>query len=203
MEASKETVVRSRTVSLRDIHVAKVTSNTETDFAAETPVKLARAITAKITDEWESEKIYSDDAVEDVNMSYKGTSVELEVNSLAPQDKALIFGQLYEKGFLVKNKDDRPPEVAIGWRAKKLNGKYDFHWLYCGTFDQGFEDNYETEGEKKTTQTATLKGDFYARKLDGNYECNVDESNLLAEHTEAATAIKNWFSKVQEKSAAA
>ena len=51
--ASKETIVRSRTVSLRDIHIAKVTSNTESDFAAETPVKLARAITAKITDEWE------------------------------------------------------------------------------------------------------------------------------------------------------
>lgn len=201
--ASKETIVRSRTVSLRDIHIAKVTSNTESDYTTETPIKLARAITAKITDEREAEKIYSDDAVEDVNISYKGTTVELEVNSLAPQDKALIFGHMYEKGFLTKNKDDRPSEVAIGWRAKKLNGKYEFKWLYCGMFDQGFEDNYETEGEKKTTQTATLKGDFYARQLDGNYENSVDESNLLAEHTEAAAAIKNWFSKVQEKSATA
>ena len=73
MAASKETVVRSRTVSLRDIYIAKVTSNTESDYTTETPIKLARAITAKITDEREAEKIYSDDAVEDVNISYKGT----------------------------------------------------------------------------------------------------------------------------------
>ena len=199
MAAEKEKIVRSRTVSFRDIHIAKVTTNTETEYTAETPSKLARAITGKISDEFETEKIYSDDSVEDVNMSYKGTSVELEVNSLAPQDKSQVFGHLYEKGFLIKTKDDKAPELALGWRAKKLNGKYEFKWLYCGRFGQGFEDNYETEGETKTTQTATLKGDFYARQMDGRYECSVDESNLLAEHTEAATAIKDWFSKVQEK----
>ena len=203
MEAEKEKIVRSRTVSFRDIHIAKVTTNTETEYAAETPSKLARAITGKISDEFETEKIYSDDSVEDVNMSYKGTSVELEVNSLAPQDKSQVFGHLYEKGFLIKTKDDKAPELALGWRAKKLNGKYEFKWLYCGRFGQGFEDNYETEGETKTTQTATLKGDFYARQMDGRYECSVDESNLLAEHTEAAAAIKDWFSKVQEKPVAA
>lgn len=189
--------------SFRDIHIAKVTTNTETEYTAETPSKLARAITGKISDEFETEKIYSDDSVEDVNMSYKGTSVELEVNSLAPQDKSQVFGHLYEKGFLIKTKDDKAPELALGWRAKKLNGKYEFKWLYCGRFGQGFEDNYETEGETKTTQTATLKGDFYARQMDGRYECSVDESNLLAEHTEAAAAIKDWFSKVQEKPDAA
>ena len=166
MAAEKEKIVRSRTVSFRDIHIAKVTTNTETEYAAEAPSKLARAITGKISDEFETEKIYSDDSVEDVNMSYKGTSVELEVNSLAPQDKSQVFGHLYEKGFLIKTKDDKAPELALGWRAKKLNGKYEFKWLYCGRFGQGFEDNYETEGETKTTQTATLKGDFYARQMD-------------------------------------
>ena len=195
MAAEKEKIVRSRTVSFRDIHIAKVTTNTETEYVAETPSKLARAITGKISDEFETEKIYSDDSVEDVNMSYKGTSVELEVNSLAPQDKSQVFGHLYEKGFLIKTKDDKAPELALGWRANKLNGKYGF--------GQGFEDNYETEGETKTTQTATLKGDFYARQMDGRYECSVDESNLLTEHTEAAAAIKDWFSKVQEKPDAA
>lgn len=196
---SVQKVVRSRTVSFRDIHLAIVTTNDETTYTAETPEKFARAISGKISDEFETEKIYSDDAVEDVNMSYKGTSVELEVNSLAPQDQERAYGHLYEKGYLVKSKDDKAPEVAMGWRAKKLNGKYEFKWLYCGRFGQGGEDNYETEGEKKTAQTATLKGDFYARQMDGLYECSVDESNLLTEHTEAAAAIKSWFAQVQEK----
>ena len=153
MAAQTQKVVRSRNVSFRDLYVAKITANDENNYTTDTPVKIARAITGKINEEFEVEKIYSDDAVEGTNRSYKGTSVELEVNSLAPQDKALLFGNLYEKGFLVKSKDDEAPELALGWRAKKMNGKYDFNWLYAGTFGQGFEDNYETEGEKKTTQT--------------------------------------------------
>lgn len=196
--AGAEKIVRSRTVSFRDIHVAKVTANTETEYAAETPTKLARAIKGKINDKFTAEKIYSDDTVEDVNMSYQGTEVELEVNSLAPQDKAKVFGHLYDKGYLIKSKDDTPPEMAMGYRAKKLNGKYEFVWLYAGRFDQGLEDNYETKGESTTTQTATLKGDFYERQIDGRYHCSVDESNLIASYTEAATAIKNWFAEVQE-----
>lgn len=193
-----KTIVRSRTKSFRDIHVALVKENTATSYTTDTPVKLARAIKGKISDKFTTEKIYSDDTVEDTAQTYEGTEVELEVNSLAPQDKALVFGQLYENGFLVKNKEDKAPEVAVGYRAKKLNGKYEFVWLYVGTFGQGFEDNYETEADKATTQTATLKGDFYERQIDKNYQVSVDESNLAAEHKDATEAIKDWFGKVQE-----
>lgn len=196
--ADTETIVRSRTKSFRDIHVAQVTTNTDTAYVAGTPVKLARAITGKINDKFTAERIYSDDSVEDTNMSYQGTEVELEVNSLAPQDKVNVFGQLYEKGYLVKSKTDIAPEVALGYRAKKLNGKYEFVWYYCGRFDQGYEDDYETEGESATTQTATLKGDFYARQMDDKYAIMVDESNLLSTYTDAAAAIEDWFASVQE-----
>lgn len=198
MPEAAKTIVRSRTKSFRDIYVALVEKNTATEYKCGTPVKLARAISGKISDKFSTEKIYSDDGVEDTTESYEGTEIELEVNSLAPQDKALLFNHLYEKGFLVKNKNDKAPEVAVGWRAKKLNGKYDFVWQYCGTFGQGFDDNYETEKDKVTTQTATLKGDFYERAIDGNYQISVDESNLVDENTDAKAAIQNWFSAVQE-----
>lgn len=197
-EGTTRTIVRSRTKSFKDIYVAHVTKNTATEYAADTPVKLARAIKGTINEKWSTEKIYSDDTVEDTAMSYEGTEVELEVNSLAPQDKAYVFGQLYENGFLVKKKTDVAPEVAIGYRAKKLNGKYEFTWLYAGVFGQGYEDNYETEAGSTTTQTATLKGDFYERQIDSAYQVQVDESNLIDEDTDAAEAIKDWFSKVQE-----
>lgn len=195
---SKETIIRSRTMSFRDIYVARVTANTEKTYTTDTPVKLARAITGKVSDKFSSEKIYSDDGVEETVTSYEGTDVELEVNSLAPQDKAYVFGHLYKNGFLVKNKDDRAPEVAVGYRAKKLNGKYEFVWLYVGTFGQGYDDEYETKQDKVSTKTATLKGSFYERAIDGNFYVSVDESNLLDEHADAKAAIADWFSKVQE-----
>jgi phi13 family phage major tail protein len=201
-EAGKQ-IIRSRTKSFRDIYVAPVTQNDATAYAAGTPVKLARAISGKVSDKFSVEKIYSDDGVEDTVETYEGTDVEFEVNSLAPQDKAMLFGHLYKNGWLVKNKDDKAPEVAVGYRAKKLNGKYEFVWLYVGTFGQGYDDNYQTQEDKVTTQTATLKGSFYERACDENFETQVDESNLLTEHTDAAAAIKNWFGKVQEPTEAA
>ena len=187
-----KTIVRSRTKSFRDLHVALVTENTAAGYTTGVPVKLARAIKGKVSDKFSTEKIYSDDGVEEVTESYEGTDVEFEVNSLAPQDKALIFGHLYKGGFLTKNKNDKAPEVAVGYRAKKMNG----------TFGQGYDDNYETESDKVSTQTATLKGSFYERAIDGNIQIQVDESNLLEEHTDAKTAIEEWFGKVQERPAA-
>lgn len=200
-EVETKTIIRSRTKSFRDVYVALVTADTDALYETDTPVKLARAIKGKVSDKYSTEKVYSDDTVEDETTKYEGTEVEFEVNSLAPQDKKLLFGHLYEKGFLVKNKDDKAPKVAVGYRAKKMNGKYEFVWLYAGRFGEGFDDNYETEADKATTQTATLKGNFYERAIDGNYQISVDESNLIEEYSEAKEAIKQWFSAVQEKPA--
>lgn len=196
-----ETIVRSRYRGLKDIYVATITANTATAYTTGTPVKLARAVKAKISDKWSSEKIYSDDGTEEIVTSYEGTEVELEIATLAPQDRALIFGQLYENGFLTKNKDDLAPEVALGYRTRRMNGKYEFAWHYCGKFGQGNEDEFETQADKISPKSTTLKGEFNERQIDGNYQTLVDESNVLETHTTAKAAIADWFSKVQEPKA--
>lgn len=45
---TKKEIVRSRTCGCRDFYVARVTQNTAAGYVAETPLKLARAIKAKI-----------------------------------------------------------------------------------------------------------------------------------------------------------
>lgn len=194
-----ETVVRSRTCGCRDLYIAKITENTAKSYATETPVKLARAIKAKVDEKWTSEKIYSDDGTEEVINSYEGSDVELEVNALAPQDRALLFGQLYENGFLVKTSEDKAQEIAIGWRERKLNGKYEFKWLYAGKFAEGISEEANTKEGKLSPTTKSIKGSFYERSIDNRYEISVDESNLLEDNTDAKAAIADWFSKVQEK----
>ena len=204
-----KTTVRHRYCGLRDVYVAKVTQNDTEGYTAGTPVKMARAIKAKISDKFTSEKLYSDDGVEGMLQAYEGTDVELEVNTLAAADRAVFFGQAYLNGFLLKSAEDEAPEVALGYRVRRLNGKFDFVWMYCGRFAQGNEENYETEAASKTAQTNTVKGEFYQRekmdKVDGKdvhlYEVRVDESNLATEDTGAAAAIKAWFGKVQEYAA--
>lgn len=191
-------IVRSRTCGCKDIHIALIKSNTATQYLAGLPQKLARAIKIKIDEKWTSEKIYSDDEAEEIITSYEGTDVELEINALAPPDRAIMFGQMYKHGFLVKNANDRAPEVAVGWRERKLNGKYEFKWLYIGKFAEGISEEANTKEGKLSPTTKSIKGSFYERALDGQYEISVDESNLVSEDTDAATALKNWFSAVQE-----
>lgn len=195
-------IVRSRTCGCKDFYIAKLTQNDAKGYVAETPVKLARAIKIKVDEKWTSEKIYSDDGTEDVINSYEGTDIEMEVNALAPQDRSMLFGQLYENGFLVKTSDDQAPELAAGWRERKLNGKYEFHWLYAGKFAEGINEEANTKEGKLSPTTKSIKGSFYERNLDNKYEVSVDESNLVSGDTKAAEAIKDWFSKVQEKDAA-
>lgn len=199
MSETVQQIVRSRTCGCRDFYIAIVKQNTATGYVTEVPVKLARAIKAKIDEKWTSEKIYSDDGTEEVINSYEGTEVELEVNALAPQDRVNLFGQLYENGFLVKSSDDKAPEVAVGWRERKLNGKYEFKWLYCGKFAEGISEEASTKEGKLSPTTKSIKGSFYERSIDNRYEISVDESNLVVENTDAKAAIENWFSKVQEK----
>ena len=163
---TEQKIVRSRTCGCRDFYIAKLTQNDAKAYVAETPVKLARAIKAKVDEKWSSEKIYSDDGTEEVINSYEGTEIELEVNALAPQDRQILFGQLYENGFLVKTADDKAPEVAVGWRERKLNGKYDFKWLYAGKFAEGISEEASTKEGKLSPTTKSIKGSFYERSLD-------------------------------------
>ena len=203
-----ETIVRSRLCGLKDIYVAAVTANNGTTYTTGTPVKLARALSAKVSDKFTMEKVYSDDNVEDIVEQYEGTDIDFSVNTLAPQDYAKLYENLYKNGFLLKAAGDGAKEIAIGWRAKKRNGKYEFTWYYCGKLERP-EMNYETQEDKIKTQTSSLKGSFYARQkedeIDGKkknlYAIQVDESNLMEGDTTAKEAISNWFAEVQEYSA--
>ena len=198
-------IVRSRLCGLKDIYVAEVTKNDGETYTTGTPVKLARALSAKVTDKFTQEKVYSDDNVEEIVEQYEGTDLEVNVNTLAPQDYALLFENLYKNGFLLKASGDGAKEIAIGWRAKKRNGKYEFTWYYCGKLERP-DLNYETQEDKVKPQTAGLKGTLYARSkedtIDGKkknlYAIQVDESNLLESDATASEAITNWFAEVQE-----
>lgn len=199
------TIVRSRLCGLKDIYIANVTSNDGSAYTTDTPIKLARALSAKVSDKFTQEKVYSDDNVEEIVEQYEGTDIDFSVNTLAPQDYAKLYDNLYENGYLLKGAGDGAKEIAIGWRAKRRNGKYEFTWYYCGKLERP-EMNYETQEDKVKTQTSSLKGSFYARQKEDTiggvkknlYSIQVDESNLVEGNTTATQAIADWFSQVQE-----
>ena len=133
-----EQVVKTRRMGCKDIYVALVTENTATSYKTDTPLKLGRAIGAKVTIKTNVEKTHSDDIVEEVFEIFESAEIEIESNKLSPEQKALLRGAKYENGFLINNINDKAAEIAIGWRARQTNGKYEFVWYYCGKFNQGF-----------------------------------------------------------------
>ena len=190
LKENEQTLTRKRIVGLKDLAIALVTTNDSNNYAADVPVRLARAVTATVKENFSKEDIYSDDAVEDTVDSFEKVEIEVEVNRLAPGDQALLFDCLYNKGYLLKSGDDKAKEIAVGFRAKQANGKYEFNWYYCGTASRP-EKSYETIKDKKTPQSEKITFTMYQRNkediVNGEkkrlYAITVDESQLLEDYT--------------------
>lgn len=190
--------VVSRIMGLRDIFITKVTSNTASSYTTGIPRKLARSLSAKVTFKYEVTTLYSDDVVENIIRELKSVEVEVEVNDLSPIDLEDIDGCTVKNGYILDTANNDPAEIAMSWRAKRTDRKYEFTQLYCGKNSDGSTDSYETAGDKLKTQTPKRKFLFYPRAKDEYVRTRVNESYLVEANKDALAAIKDWFSKVQE-----
>ena len=182
-----------RQIGLENLTVAIVEEDKSTGIRYATPIKLERSIKAKISPKTSSEKLYSDDSVEEILNNFDSCDVEIELNQLQLATRALIQGAKVVNGLLIENKDDIAPELALGFRSKKSNGKYRYVWLLKGKFEIT-EDEYETIGEKPTAQSNSISGSFYGRNSDGNWRIMEDEDSENAN----LERIANWFKNVPE-----
>lgn len=197
--ADTKTVTKGRRMGLKDIHVALVTTDTASDYVTATPVPLARALSAKVTYKKTVDTLYADDAVDETVESFDSLQVEIDLADLDPQQEALLKGATFNNGFITESEEDQSSLVALGWRSKRTDGKYEFSWFYAGQFNEGSTDSYETKGDKVKTQNPTLTGNFRGRLKDKNWRTRVNEAYLQDNYTDAKTAIQDWFSKVQEE----
>ncbi|HBJ2613334.1 TPA: phage tail protein [Clostridium botulinum] len=189
----------NRNVGLRDLYTATITQNTKEEYSTGKPEMLARAVSAKIQEKFNSEPLYSDDAPEGTIRSFEGVSIELEVDKLLCEKIATIYGQTYKNGFLVGNTQDVNKDFALGFRSKIGDtNKYEFYWFYVVGVDGGLETELETLAEKPKGAKVKIKLIGRGREKDDNYKIVVNETELMEDQTDAMTAIKNWFSKVQE-----
>ena len=172
----------ARQIGLRDIHIALLTDDDNTGATYQTPSKLERAVSAKLTPKVNSENIYSDDTVEDIISSFDSVEVEIELNQLSLTSRATLQGAKVVKGVLVESKEDIAPTLALGFKSKKHNGKYRYVWLLKGKFELA-TDEYDTEAEKPSPKSAKLKGTFFSRDFDGNFRFIADEDEAGAAPT--------------------
>ena len=163
------------------------------------PAMLAKAISAELSVELAEATLWADDGAAEVIKEFKGGKLTLGVDDIGRAAAEILTGAKADSnGVLVSSSEDGGNPVAIGFRAKKANGKYRYFWLFRVKFGIP-STNLATKGDNITFSTPTIEGTISRRnKLDGNgnhpwkAEVNADDAGV------SSTTITSWYTKVYE-----
>ena len=188
------------TVGLDRLFYAQITESPTTgDETYGTPVMLAKAISAELSVELAEATLFADDGASEVVKEFKNGKLTLGVDNIGREvAMALTGAKVDAKGVLISSSEDGGNPVAIGFRAKKSNGKYKYVWLYRVKFAVP-STSLATKGDSITFSTPTIEGTVMRRnKLDGQdkhpWKAEVDEGDTGVD----ATTISSWYTKVYE-----
>jgi phi13 family phage major tail protein len=188
------------TIGLDRLYYAPITEAEITgDETYGTPVMLAKAISAELSVELAEATLYADDGAAVIIKEFRNGTLSLGVDDIGRAAAEELTGATTDdNGVLVSTSEDGGNPVAIGFRAKKANGKYRYFWLYKVKFGVP-STNLATKGDSITFSTPTIEGTVSRRnKLDGNgnhpwkAEVNADDSGV------AAATISDWYDEVYE-----
>ncbi len=187
------------TIGLDSLYYAKITEDTNGDETYSSPIKLAKAMTAELSVELAEATLFADDGASEIVKEFKSGTISLGIDDIgvtAAQD--LTGAKIDTNHVVVSTSDDSCEPVAIGFRAKKSNGKYRYYWLYRVKFGIPGA-SLQTKGDSITFSTPTIEGTVMRRnKVDGlnnhpwKSEVNEDDSSV------SNSTISSWFSEVYE-----
>lgn len=185
------------TIGLDKLYYATITEDKDGNETYGTPVQLAKAISADLSVELNEATLYADDGQAEAVKEFKSGTLSLGIDDIGSEAAAALVGATVDKnGVLISGGEDTSKYVAIGFRAKKANGKYKYYWLYRVLFGVPAT-NLATKGDSITFSTPTIEGTIFRRnKVDG-----LDKHPWKAEVTESdtnATVINAWYTAVYE-----
>jgi len=143
--------------------------------------------------------LYADDGPSEVVKEFKGGKLALGVDDIGRAAAEILTGANADsKGVLISASEDCGKPVAIGFRAKKSNGKYRYFWLYKVIFAVP-SDSLATKGDSITFQTPKIEGTVLRRnKPDGKgrhpWKAEITEGETSAD----AATVSGWYTKVYE-----
>ena len=192
------------TVGLDRLYYSKITENTAGDEAYGTPQMLAKAISADLEIELNEATLFADDSAAEVVKEFKSGKLSLGINDIGAAVAGDLVGAVIDdNGVVISQGEGMPSPVAVGFRAKKSNGKYRYFWLYRVIFGIPAT-NLATKGDSITFHTPTVEGTILRRnKLDGQgkhpwkAEVNEDDASVLP------ATITGWYTAVYEPTFAA
>lgn len=187
------------TICLDKLYYAKITEGTNGDETYETPKPLAKAITAELSVELAEATLYADDGAAEIIKEFQNGTLSLGIDDIGAAIASDLTGATIDDNkVLISTSEDGGDPVAIGFRAKKANGKYRYFWLYRVKFGIPAT-NLTTKGDSITFSTPTIEGTVLRRnKLDGQgkhpWKAEVNEGD------EGVTTeiITGWYTEVYE-----
>ena len=187
------------TIGLDKLFYSKITEDEDGNETYAVPVSLAKAMTAELSVELAEATLYADDGAAEIVKEFQSGTLSLGVDDIgAAVAEDLTGAKIDDNKVLISASEDGGAPVAVGFRAKKANGKYRYFWLYRVKFGIPAT-NLTTKGESIEFSTPTIEGTVLRRnKVDskGNHpwkaEVSEDDTGV------AAATISNWYKEVYE-----
>ena len=189
------------TIGLDKLFYSKITEDETGEETYATPVQLAKAMSAELSVEVAEAILYADDGASEIVKEFKSGTLSLGVDDIGASVASDLTGAAIDaNGVVISTSEDGGNPVAIGFRAKKSNGKYKYYWLYRVKFGIPAT-NLATKGDSITFSTPTIEGTILRRnKVDDQgkhpWKAEVTEGDAAV----TADTIANWYKEVYEPS---
>ena len=185
------------TIGLDKLFYAKITEDEDGNETYSTPASLAKAMTAELSVELAEATLYADDGAAEIVKEFQSGTLALGVADIGPKVAEDLTGaKIDDNKVLVSASEDGGDPVAVGFRAKKANGKYRYFWLYRVKFGIPAT-NLTTKGESIEISTPTIEGTVLRRnRVDGKgnhpWKAEVSEDDTGV----SASTIADWYQDV-------
>lgn len=187
------------TIGLDKLFYAKITEGENGEETYGKPTSMAKAMTADLSVELAEATLYADDGAAEIVKEFKSGTLSLGIDDIGATLASDLTGAVIDKsGVIVSTTEDGGAPVAVGFRAKKANGKYKYYWLYRVIFGIPAT-NLATKGDGITFSTPTIEGTILRRnKPDAKgkhpWKAEVTEGDTSV----AASVISGWYNEVYE-----
>lgn len=187
------------TIGLDKLYYATITDDENGEEIYGTPTQLAKAISAELSVELAEATLYADDGAAEIVKEFKNGTISLGVDDIGSTTAAALTGVTVDKNnVVVSNSEDGGDPVAVGFRAKKSNGKYKYYWLYRVKFGIPAT-NLATKGDSITFSTPTIEGTVLRRNKPDTSGKHPWKAEVTEGDKDVPTAvISAWYTEVYE-----
>jgi phage major tail protein, phi13 family len=190
--------VVSSTIGLKNVVIAPLLTDTESETTYGELQKVAGAIEASVTpDNADPDVQYFDDIEGDVLYPDPEISFKTKMADIPLAIQEMIFSnKIDDNGVLIRTASDKPGYFAVGFCSEKSNGKMRYVWMYK-VRAKPVTENYATkEGPSVTRQTGEIEWTGIKRTSDGRYQAIADEGENGFDETAGGKFLETVYTPV-------